>query len=98
MTQITMRIINPTDQQQIAQSIESASRELISELPSLAKGQAIISGVAINTPTLLRIRKRLTSDVRGRSKDAPALWAAQKYEEKHERAQVRADEEMDVGV
>ena len=85
-----------SEQQQIARS---ASRELISELPSLAKGQAIISGVAINTPTLVRIRKRLTSDARGRSKDAPALWAAQrKYEEKHERAEVRADEEMDVGV
>ncbi|MBU4221208.1 MAG: hypothetical protein KKD46_03535 [Euryarchaeota archaeon] len=63
------------------------------------KGHAIISGVAINTPTLVRIRKRLTSDARGRSKDAPAMWAAQmKYEEKHERAEVRADEEMDVGV
>ncbi len=99
MTQITMRIINPADQQQIAQSIESASRELISELPSLAKGQAVISGVAINTPTLVRIRKRLTSDVKGRSKDAPAIWEAErKYEEKHERAGVRADEEMDVGV
>jgi DNA helicase HerA-like ATPase len=99
MTQITMRIINPTDQQQIAQSIESASRDLISELPSLAKGQAIISGVAINTPTLVRIRKRLTSDVKGRSKDAPALWAAQrKYEEKHRAPEVRADEEMDIGV
>jgi DNA helicase HerA-like ATPase len=99
MTQITMRIINPTDQQQIAQSIESASRELISELPSLAKGQAIVSGVAINTPTLVKIRKRLTSDTRGRSKDAPALWAAQKkYEEKHRAPEVRADEEMDVGV
>jgi DNA helicase HerA-like ATPase len=99
MTQITMRIINPTDQQQIAQSIESASRELISELPSLAKGQAIVSGVAINTPTLVKIRKRLTSDTKGRSKDAPALWAAQKkYEEKHRAPEVRADEEMDVGV
>jgi hypothetical protein len=65
----------------------------------VAKGQAIISGVAINTPTLVRIRKRLTSDVRERSKDAPVLWAAQrKYEEKHERTEVRADEEMDVGV
>ena len=97
MTQITMRIINPTDQQQIAQSIESASRDLISELPSLAKGQAIISGVAINTPTLVRIRKRLTSDVKGRSKDAPALWAEhRKYEEKA--PEVKADEEMDVGV
>jgi hypothetical protein len=65
----------------------------------VAKGQAIISGVAINTPTLVRIRKMLTSDVRGRSKDAPALWQAQrKYEEKHRGAEVRADEEMDVGV
>ncbi len=99
MTQITMRIINPTDQQQIAQSIESASRELISELPSLAKGQAVISGVAINTPTLVRIRKKLTSDLKGRSKDAPALWKSQReYEEKHEKPAVRADEEMDIGV
>ncbi len=99
MTQITMRIINPTDQQQIAQSIESASRELILELPSLAKGQAVISGVAINTPTLARIRKRLTSDLKGRSKDAPALWKAQReYEERHEKPAVRADEEMDIGV
>ncbi|MCX9010022.1 MAG: ATP-binding protein [Candidatus Methanoperedens sp.] len=99
MTQITMRIINPADQQQIAQSIETASRDLISELPSLAKGQAIISGVAVNTPALVRIRRRLTSDAKGRSKDAPALWKAQReYEEKHEKPDVRADEEMDIGV
>ncbi len=99
MTQITMRIINPTDQQQIAQSIESASRDLISELPSLAKGQAIISGVAINTPALVRIRKRLTSDTKGRSKDAPSIWAAsKKYEEKHHVQAVVADKEMDIGV
>ncbi len=99
MTQITMRIINPADQQQIAQSIESASRDLISELPSLAKGQAVISGVAINTPALVKIRRRHTSDTIGRSKDAPALWEAQKeYEGKHTAPEVRADEEMDVGV
>ncbi len=99
MTQITMRIINPGDQQQIAQSIETASRDLISELPSLAKGQAIISGVAINTPTMVRIRKRLTSDIKGRSKDAPMIWQAQrKYEEKHQAPEVRADKEMDIGV
>ena len=99
MTQITMRIINPTDQQQIAQSIESASRDLISELPSLSKGQAIISGVAINTPALVKIRHRITSDTKGRSKDAPAIWAAEKkYEEKHRAPEVKADAEMDVGV
>ncbi len=99
MTQITMRIINPVDQQHIAQSIESASRDLISELPSLSKGQAIVSGVAINTPAIVRIRKRLTSDLKGRSKDAPAIWAAEKrYEEKHRAPEVRADEELDIGV
>jgi DNA helicase HerA-like ATPase len=99
MTQITMRIINPADQLQIAQSIESASRDLISELPSLAKGQAIISGVAINTPSLVKIRTRLTSDTRGRSKDAPVIWAQQRdYEEKHRAPEVKADEEMDIGV
>ncbi|MDP3104888.1 MAG: hypothetical protein Q8M95_09825 [Candidatus Methanoperedens sp.] len=79
-----------------ADSPEHREREQGADIrASFTCGQAIISGVAINTPTLVRIRKRLTSDVRGRSKDAPLLWAAQrKYEEKHE----RADEEMDVGV
>ena len=47
----------------------------------------------------MRIRKRLTSDLKGRSKDAPALWKSQReYEEKHEKPAVRADEEMDIGV
>ncbi len=99
MTQITMRIINPTDQEHIAQSIESASRDLIDELPSLARGQAIISGVAINTPTLVKIRTRLTTDIKGRSKDAPSIWVAQKrYEKKYEIPEIKADEEMDIGV
>jgi hypothetical protein len=50
----------------------------------VTKGQVIISGVAINTPTLFRIRKRFMSDVRERSKDAPALWAAERrLEETH---------------
>jgi hypothetical protein len=43
--------------------------------------------------------ERAGDNLRGRSKDAPAMWAAQrKYEEKHEVHGVRADEEMDVGV
>lgn len=99
MTQITMRIINPTDQEHIAQSIESASRDLINELPSLARGHAIVSGVAINTPTLVKIRKRLTQDIKGRSKDAPSIWLAQKrYEERYDMPEVRADKEIDIGV
>ena len=61
MTQIIMRIVNPIDQQTVAQSVEGAGRAMIAELPALTKGQAIISGVGINTPVMCRIRKRLTT-------------------------------------
>jgi len=73
MTQITMRIINPADQEQIGRSIESVSRDIVLELPALAKGHAIVSGVGINTPTIVRIRTRYGRD-RGVSKDAPSIW------------------------
>ena len=82
-----------------ADSPEHREREQGADIrASFTCGQAIISGVAINTPTLVRIRKRLTSDAGERSKDAPLLWQAQrKYEEKHEKAEVKADG-RDVGV
>jgi uncharacterized protein len=76
MSQITMRIINPVDQGQIAASIETMSRELLDELPALAKGEAIISGVTVNTPVLAKIRVRLTLHG-GISRDAPGEWAEQ---------------------
>ncbi len=75
MSQVTMRIINPVDKSQIAASIESMSKDILDELPALAKGEAIISGVAINTPTLVKVRPRLTEHG-GISRDAPEEWAA----------------------
>ena len=96
MTQITMRIINPADQDQIAQSIESVSRNIISELPALAKGYAIVSGVGINTPTIVRIRQRYGRD-RGASKDAPSIWTS--YDaHSHQEAGILADADLDIGV
>lgn len=73
MTQIIMRIVNPIDQQTVAQSVEGAGRTMIAELPALTKGQAIISGVGINTPVMCRIRPRLTAHG-GETFDAPAEW------------------------
>jgi hypothetical protein len=73
MTQIIMRIVNPIDQQTIAQTVEGAGRAMLAELPALTKGQAIISGVGINTPVMCRIRKRLTKHG-GETFDAPAEW------------------------
>ncbi len=73
MTQIIMRIVNPIDQQTVAQSVEGAGRAMLAELPALTKGQAVISGVGINTPVMCRIRKRMTKHG-GETFDAPAEW------------------------
>jgi DNA helicase HerA-like ATPase len=73
MTQIIMRIVNPIDQQTVAQSVEGAGRSMLAELPALTKGQAIISGVGTNTPVMCRIRPRITAHG-GETFDAPAEW------------------------
>lgn len=73
MTQIIMRIVNPIDQDTVAKSVEGAGRAMLAELPALTKGQAIISGVGINTPVMCRIRPRLTQHG-GETFDAPDEW------------------------
>jgi len=73
MTQIVMRIVNPIDQQTIAQSVEGAGRAMLDELPALTKGQAVISGVGVNTSVMCRIRPRLTEHG-GETFDAPGEW------------------------
>lgn len=73
MTQCIMRITNPIDQNRIAESVESVGRDLIRELPSLSKGQVIVSGASVNTPVMLRVRTRITKHG-GQDIDAPQLW------------------------
>jgi DNA helicase HerA-like ATPase len=74
MTQVIMRIVNPIDQDTVAKSVEGAGRQMLQELPALTKGQAVISGVGVNTPVMCRIRPRLTRHG-GETFDAPAEWA-----------------------
>jgi DNA helicase HerA-like ATPase len=59
-TQIIMQIQNPADQQAIKQSVESAGEAILEELPGLTKGQAVVSGDAVNTPVLVKVRERHT--------------------------------------
>jgi DNA helicase HerA-like ATPase len=73
MTQCIMRITNPIDQNRIAESVESVGRDLLRELPSLSKGQVVVSGASVNTPVLLKVRKRITQHG-GQDLDAPAEW------------------------
>ena len=55
-----MRIVNPVDQQSVAAAVESVSRDLLDELPSLSKGQAVVTGAGVNTTVLCRVRPRHT--------------------------------------
>ncbi|MCJ7738953.1 MAG: ATP-binding protein [Anaerolineae bacterium] len=73
MTQFILRIVNPIDQNRVAESVESVGRDLLRELPALSKGQAIIAGAAVNTPVLCRVRQRLTEHG-AEDVDAPARW------------------------
>ncbi|HLL73693.1 MAG TPA: ATP-binding protein [Pyrinomonadaceae bacterium] len=74
MTQVIMRIVNPVDQDTVAKSVEGAGRQMLQELPALTKGQAVISGVGVNTPVMCRVRERLTRHG-GETFDAPDEWA-----------------------
>jgi DNA helicase HerA-like ATPase len=73
MTQIIMKMINPVDQQNIKNSVEGISVDLINELPGLTRGQAVIIGEAVNTPVLIQIRTRQTTHG-GSSIDAVKEW------------------------
>ncbi len=74
MTQVIMRIVNPIDQDTVAKSVEGAGRQLLQELPALTKGQAVVSGVGVNTPVMCRVRERVTKHG-GETFDAPGEWA-----------------------
>jgi uncharacterized protein len=86
MSQFIMRIVNPVDQDSLKYGVEAAGRDLLKELPSLTKGQVIISGACVNTPVLCQVRQRLTVHG-GETLDAPELW--QQYFQAH---QVRSRE------
>lgn len=73
MTQFIMHIVNPIDQDRVAESVETVGRDLLRELPALSKGQVIVAGTAVNTPVLCRVRQRITRHG-AEDPDAPARW------------------------
>ncbi|MHA1266682.1 MAG: ATP-binding protein [Candidatus Helarchaeota archaeon] len=56
-SQIILKVVNPQDQAQIENSSEAISSELMEDLPSLNKGEAIIVGSCILLPALVKIDK-----------------------------------------
>jgi hypothetical protein len=73
MTQFILRIVNPIDQNTVASSVESASKDILEELPALSRGQAVVGGPSLNAPALIQVRQRLTPHG-GESIDGPKEW------------------------
>jgi DNA helicase HerA-like ATPase len=95
-TQIIMQIQNPLDQDAVKKGVEDVGEDLLSELPGLTPGQAIIAGDSVNTPFLTRIRERHTKH------DAESLKATELWQQNWERNQKepdgRAEPEDEEGV
>jgi len=72
-TQIIMQIKNPNDQDAVRRSVEDIGKDLLSELPGLTPGQAVVAGDSVNTPFLCRIRDRRTEHG-AESLETTELW------------------------
>ena len=72
-SQIILRITNPRDQNQIADSAEAVSEEILEKLPGLNDGQAIIIGSIVNVSALTQIDK-YDGDLGGQDLDIIKRW------------------------
>jgi DNA helicase HerA-like ATPase len=61
-SQIVMRLTNPDDQRAIQRASEAISAELLSDLPSLNKGEAIVLGQLTRVPVMARITGRASAE------------------------------------
>ncbi|VVB54824.1 DNA double-strand break repair helicase HerA [uncultured archaeon] len=73
-TQIIMKVVNPSDQEYIRQSVESVTEDVVNDLPGLARGEAIVVGSAVKLPVPVRIRRRKTR-VGGQDIDVVEAWS-----------------------
>ncbi|NMJ77275.1 DUF87 domain-containing protein [Nanohaloarchaea archaeon] len=94
-TQIIMQIQNPLDQDAVKKSVEDVGEDLLSELPGLTPGQAIIAGDSVNSPFLARIRERYTQH-EAESLEATKLWQQNWRESQKEPDGVAEQEDEDI--
>jgi len=96
-TQIIMQIQNPLDQDAVKKGVEDVGEDLLSELPGLTPGQAIVAGDSVNTPFPARIRDRYTTH---EAESLPAIETWRKIwrnNSKHETAGV-TDPDQEEGA
>ncbi len=61
-SQIVMRITNPDDQTAIAKSSERLGEALLSDLPGLNTGEAVVVGERTRAPVMVRVKKAAYSE------------------------------------
>jgi len=80
----------------VKKGVEDVGEDLLSELPGLTPGQAIIAGDSVNTPFLTRIRERHTKHD-AESLEATKLWQ-QNWEKQRKEPDGVTEPEDEEGV
>ena len=74
---IVLKLVEPSDQRYVQQTSELMSEDLVSQLPSLNIGEAIVLGLMVKFPALVKIDLRKVSG----KEDVVAEWRKAKEEE-----------------
>jgi DNA helicase HerA-like ATPase len=80
---IILRLVEPSDQTHVQKSSESLSEELLSKLPSLNVGEAVILGQMTKVPAMVKIDEFKGRSI-GNDLDIMGMWRKAKNEEENE--------------
>lgn len=83
-----MQIQNPNDRDAIEKSVEAADENVLREVPGPTSGQAVDSGVAMNTPASIQVRERRISHGAG---SRPVIEERRDASEQHRREPTRSE-------
>ncbi|MGC9517948.1 MAG: helicase HerA-like domain-containing protein [Methanomicrobiales archaeon] len=92
---IILRLVEPTDQRHVQMASESLSDDLISQLPSLNIGEAIVLGLMTKIPTLVKI-DQFTGKTAGGDLDIVGEWDTTLKKDENDKEKLKK-EYMDLG-
>ncbi len=91
---IILRLVEPEDQRHVQSASESLSGDLVKQLPSLNVGEAILTGLMTNVPTLVKIDE-FKGRRHGGDLDVVSILASFKEDEAEE---IRKQEEVSLNL
>lgn len=99
-TKIILRIVNPKDQDYVLRASEQLSSDLLGDIASLGKGEAVIVGQAISLPALVKIHnfKALGGGYGGEDIGVVSRWKERAERERLEREKEKLYEEEEIEI